>query len=42
LNEGSGDEHVAGHARVTIGTATALEGLGAGLPLFEVAAQIVR
>lgn len=42
IGERFGDQHVAGHARVTIGTATALGDLDAGLPLLEEAAQIAR
>jgi len=42
IGERFGDEHVAGHARVTIGTATALGDLDAGLPLLEEAAQIAH
>ncbi|HEX5584985.1 ATP-binding protein [Gaiella sp.] len=37
-----GDEHVAGHARVTVGTATGRGDLDAGLALLEEAAQIAR
>jgi len=42
IGERVGDEHVAGHARVTVGTATALGDLDAGLPLLEEAVRIAR
>jgi len=42
IGERFGDEHVAGHARVTLGSATALGDLDAGLPLLEEAVQIAR
>ena len=42
IGERFGDQHVAGHARVTIGSATAVDDLDAGLPLLEEAARIAR
>ncbi|HET7513695.1 MAG TPA: AAA family ATPase [Gaiella sp.] len=42
IGERFGDEHVAGHARVTLGSATALGDLDAGLLLLEEAVQTAR
>jgi DNA-binding CsgD family transcriptional regulator len=42
IGERFGDEHVAGHARVTVGVATAGRDLDAGLALLEEAVQIAR
>jgi DNA-binding CsgD family transcriptional regulator/tetratricopeptide (TPR) repeat protein len=42
IAERFGDEHVAGHARVTLGGATAELDLDTGLPLLEEAAEIAR
>ena len=42
IGERVGDEHVAGHARVTVGSATARGDLDTGLALLEEAVQIAR
>jgi DNA-binding CsgD family transcriptional regulator/tetratricopeptide (TPR) repeat protein len=42
IGERFGDEHVAGHARVTVGIATGLRDLDPGLALLEEAVQIAR
>ena len=42
IGERFGDEHVAGHARVTVGVATGRRDLGAGLRLLEEAVQLAR
>ena len=42
IGERFGDEHVAGHARVTVGVATGRRDLDAGLRLLEEAVQLAR
>lgn len=42
IGERFGDEHIAGHARVTVGSATARGDLDSGLALLEDAMQIAR
>jgi DNA-binding CsgD family transcriptional regulator len=42
IGEDVGDEHVAGHARVTVGSVTARGDLDTGLPLLEEALQAAR
>jgi DNA-binding CsgD family transcriptional regulator/tetratricopeptide (TPR) repeat protein len=42
IGERFGDEHVAGHARVTVGAATARSDLDAGLALLDEAVRIAR
>jgi len=42
IGERFGDEHVAGHARVTVGVATGQRDLDAGLRLLEEAVQLAR